>query len=189
MVSRQMAGLYVTVWAKSPLDSSIRNVKVSCVGCGIMGYLGNKGSDNYDFQGSISISMSLHHSTFCFVCAHLASGQNQGDLARRNSDVAEILKRTNFSRKISSIHSPRTIMGHECDRILWYSKGLKEISYERGEYIFSDHRPVSAIFTTAMDVLCNRKVEKSLSLSIKLMEAEDLLYPDIVKLPVHIQSE
>ncbi|KAH9329589.1 hypothetical protein KI387_001697, partial [Taxus chinensis] len=110
IVSRQMAGLYVTVWAKSPLDSSIRNVKVSCVGCGIMGYLGNK--------GSISISMSLHHSTFCFVCAHLASGQNQGDLARRNSDVAEILKRTNFPRKISTIHSPRTIMGH--DEIIWF---------------------------------------------------------------------
>ncbi|KAE8730673.1 Type I inositol 1,4,5-trisphosphate 5-phosphatase CVP2 [Hibiscus syriacus] len=37
----------------------------------MMGYLGNK--------GSISISMSLHRTSFCFVCSHLTSGKKEGD--------------------------------------------------------------------------------------------------------------
>jgi hypothetical protein len=42
IASKQMVGLFVSVWVKSDLRRSIRNVKVSCIGCGLMGYLGNK---------------------------------------------------------------------------------------------------------------------------------------------------
>ncbi|RZS19753.1 hypothetical protein BHM03_00052186 [Ensete ventricosum] len=40
--------------------------------------------------------MTLHRTTFCFVCTHLASGERDGDEVRRNSDVMEIMKRTRF---------------------------------------------------------------------------------------------
>lgn len=109
--SKQMVGLFLTVWVRSELRESVRNLKVSCVGRGLMGYLGNK--------GSISVSMLLHQTSFCFVCSHLTSGQKEGDELRRNSDVMEILKKTRFPRVqgIGDDKSPETILGH--DRVIW----------------------------------------------------------------------
>ncbi|MCO5601977.1 hypothetical protein L7F22_056104 [Adiantum nelumboides] len=111
VASKQMVGLFVSVWIRNELRQNVRNVKVSCIGCGLMGYLGNK--------GSISISMCLHQTTFCFVCSHLASGQKDGDEIRRNADVAEILKRTQFRRSqdINGSGLPETILEH--DRVIW----------------------------------------------------------------------
>lgn len=42
VASKQMVGIFVTVWVKSELRDHVRNMKVSCVGRGLMGYLGNK---------------------------------------------------------------------------------------------------------------------------------------------------
>lgn len=36
---------------------------------------------------------------------------------------------------------------------MWFGKGIQQLSYVRGESKFSDHRPVSALFTTEVDVL------------------------------------
>ncbi|RZC90332.1 hypothetical protein C5167_031044, partial [Papaver somniferum] len=87
--SKQMVGIFLCVWVRTDLNQHVSNLKVSCVGRGIMGYLGNK--------GSVSISMTLHRTTFCLVCTHLTSGE-KGDEVRRNSDVTEILKKTKFSQ-------------------------------------------------------------------------------------------
>lgn len=40
--SKQMVGIFLCVWVRSDLCTRITNLKVSCVGRGIMGYLGNK---------------------------------------------------------------------------------------------------------------------------------------------------
>lgn len=40
--SKQMVGIYITVWARTELHQYISNLGVSCVGCGILGRLGNK---------------------------------------------------------------------------------------------------------------------------------------------------
>ncbi|XP_010529857.1 PREDICTED: type I inositol polyphosphate 5-phosphatase 8-like isoform X2 [Tarenaya hassleriana] len=106
--SKQMVGIFLCVWVRDDLCKHITNLKVSCVGRGIMGYLGNK--------GSISISMSLHQTSLCFVCTHLTSGEREGDEFRRNSDVMEILKRTRFSRSCKDL-GPETIMNH--DKVIW----------------------------------------------------------------------
>ncbi|KAL8153693.1 LOW QUALITY PROTEIN: hypothetical protein V2J09_011453 [Rumex salicifolius] len=111
VVSKQMVGIFLTVWIRKDLRDHVRNVKVSCIGRGLMGYLGNK--------GSISVSMLLKETSFCFVCSHLTSGQKEGDELRRNSDVMEILKKTRFPRVTSmpDEKSPETITEH--DRIIW----------------------------------------------------------------------
>lgn len=236
--SKQMVGIFLCVWVRADLFKHISNLKVSCVGRGIMGYLGNK--------GSISISMTLHQSTFCFVCTHLTSGEKEGDEIRRNSDVTEILKRTRFfpsRRKIGQCLSPESILEHDkiiwlgdlnyrlivgrgdthellskndwealfekdqlsieqkagrvfngweegriyfaptykyladsdhyvalsskskeksrtpawCDRILWKGEGLKQIHYIRGESRFSDHRPVSSLFSVDVKLAVENK--------------------------------
>lgn len=59
--------------------------------------------------------MSLHQTSFCFICSHLTSGQKEGDELRRNSDVMEILRKTRFPRVhgIGDENSPETILEHE----------------------------------------------------------------------------
>ena len=134
VASKQMVGVFLTVWVKSDIRDDVHNMKVSCVGRGLMGYLGNKvyltiyfNSGVYNelgketisfcwiFQGSISISMSLHQTSFCFICSHLTSGQKDGDELRRNSDVMEILRKTRFPpvHDIGDEYSPQTILEHE----------------------------------------------------------------------------
>ncbi|XP_024402190.1 type I inositol polyphosphate 5-phosphatase 10 [Physcomitrium patens] len=111
VASKQMVGVFISIWVRSDLRRYVHNVKVSVVGCGILNYLRNK--------GAVSVSMSLHQTSFCFVCTHLTSGLKEGDEFRRNADVADVLRRTTFPRldKLSGIHLPETIMAH--DRIIW----------------------------------------------------------------------
>lgn len=111
VASKQMVGIFVTVWVRSQLWRHVHNVKVSTVGLGLMHYLGNK--------GSISVSMCLHHTSFCFVCSHLTSGDKDGDQLRRNTDFTEILRRTKFPRLVTlfGVELPETILAH--DRVVW----------------------------------------------------------------------
>ncbi|KAI4313646.1 hypothetical protein L6164_026605 [Bauhinia variegata] len=104
IISKQMVGILISVWVRSDLRPFIRHPTVSCVGCGIMGCLGNK--------GSVSVRFLLHETSFCFVCSHLASGGREGDEKYRNSNVAEIFSRTSFPRG-PLLDQPRKILGHE----------------------------------------------------------------------------
>lgn len=47
--SKQMVGIFLCVWVRDDLRKRITNLKVSCVGRGIMGYLGNKVSPRYAY--------------------------------------------------------------------------------------------------------------------------------------------
>lgn len=42
IVSKQMVGIYVSVWVQRRLRRHVNNLKVSSVGVGLMGYMGNK---------------------------------------------------------------------------------------------------------------------------------------------------
>ncbi|CAN4087574.1 unnamed protein product [Withania somnifera] len=107
IISKQMVGILISVWVKNDLRSFIRNPSVSCVGCGVMGCLGNK--------GAVSVRFQLHQTSLCFVCSHLASGGREGDEKNRNSNVGEIFSRTIFPRgHSSSLQLPRKILDHDC---------------------------------------------------------------------------
>ncbi|XP_073139541.1 type I inositol polyphosphate 5-phosphatase 8-like [Henckelia pumila] len=101
--SKQMVGIFLCVFVAEDLCEYITGLRISCVGRGVLGRLGNK--------GSVSISMALHGTTFCFVCTHLASGEKESDVMRRNLDVLKILNSTTFP------DSPSTILGH--NNIIW----------------------------------------------------------------------
>ncbi|XP_022990276.1 type IV inositol polyphosphate 5-phosphatase 3 isoform X1 [Cucurbita maxima] len=108
IVSKQMVGVFLTVWVRRSLRRHIQNVNVSTVGVGVMGYIGNK--------GSISVSMSIYQTLFCFICTHLTSGEKDGDELKRNADVSEIHRRTQF-HPLNGIGFPKVIHDHE--RIIW----------------------------------------------------------------------
>ncbi|XP_061371176.1 type IV inositol polyphosphate 5-phosphatase 9-like isoform X2 [Gastrolobium bilobum] len=105
IISKQMVGILISVWARRDLSPFIQHPSVSCVGCGIMGCLGNK--------GSVSVRFMLHETSFCFVCSHLASGGREGDEKHRNSNVTEIFSRTSFP-KGPMLDLPRRILDHDC---------------------------------------------------------------------------
>lgn len=42
IISKQMVGILISVWVRRHLRPFIQHTSVSCVGCGIMGCLGNK---------------------------------------------------------------------------------------------------------------------------------------------------
>jgi hypothetical protein len=63
-------------------------------------------------QGSISVSMSIYQTHFCFICCHLTSGEKEGDELKRNADVQEIHRRTIFN-PVSRVNMPKTIYDHE----------------------------------------------------------------------------
>lgn len=42
IISKQMVGILISVWVRNELRPHVSNSSVSCVGCGVMGCLGNK---------------------------------------------------------------------------------------------------------------------------------------------------
>jgi hypothetical protein len=128
IVSKQMVGIFLTIWVRKSLRRHIQNVNVSTVGVGVMGYIGNK--------GSISVSMSIYQTFFCFICSHLTAGEKIADAIKRNTDAQEILRRTHFnSMSISTL--PKTIPDHE--RIIWLGDLNYRInlSYEKTRELIS----------------------------------------------------
>ncbi|KAJ6775017.1 TYPE IV INOSITOL POLYPHOSPHATE 5-PHOSPHATASE 9 [Salix purpurea] len=128
-----MVGIFLSVWVRKELVPHIGHLRVDSVGRGIMGRLGNK--------GCISISMSLHQTSFCFVCSHLASGEKEGDELKRNADVAEILKSTQFPKicKHRPRRAPERIVDH--DRIIWLGdlNYRVALSYEETKVLLEDN--------------------------------------------------
>ncbi|RLN18033.1 type IV inositol polyphosphate 5-phosphatase 3-like [Panicum miliaceum] len=194
-------------------------------------------------QGSISVSMSVHETHFCFVCCHLTAGEKNGDELKRNADADKILKRTVFS-PTGRVGVPQRIYDHErviwlgdlnyrlnlsyettheliskkdwdgvfekdqlkrelrkgctfdgwiegairfaptykyefnsekCDRILSYGKGTRLLSYKRAELTCSDHRPVTAVFISEVEVFVHRKFQRALNFTNAEVEDNLLL--------------
>ncbi|KAJ4951358.1 hypothetical protein NE237_028190 [Protea cynaroides] len=128
IVSKQLVGIFLSIWVRRSLRRHIQNLKVSTVGVGVMGYIGNK--------GSVSVSMSVYQTLFCFICSHLTSGEKDGDEQKRNADVQEIHRRTHFN-PVSGVGFPKTIFDHE--RIIWFGDLNYRInlSYERTRQLIS----------------------------------------------------
>ncbi|CAK8561263.1 unnamed protein product [Lathyrus sativus] len=122
---KQMVGIFVSVWMKKELIQYVGHLRICRTSRGIMGCLGNK--------GCISVSMSFYQTSFCFICSHLASGEKEGDELRRNLDVIEILKNTQFPKICKTQYSrmPDKILDH--DRIIWFGDLNYRISLSRDD--------------------------------------------------------
>ncbi|KAI4302533.1 hypothetical protein MLD38_038266 [Melastoma candidum] len=106
VLSKQMVGIFVTVWAREDACEFISHPNVSCVGCGLMGCLGNK----------CRLDSCCEKRASAWFAAIWHRGGKEGDERRRNSDAAEILKRTSFPR-CPSHDLPTKILEH--DLVIW----------------------------------------------------------------------
>jgi hypothetical protein len=57
--SKQMVGIFLCVWVRADLCKHVSNLKVSCVGRGIMGYLGNKVSYSKSSKHNMHYAVSF----------------------------------------------------------------------------------------------------------------------------------
>ena len=66
------------------------------------------------------------------------------------------------------------ILSCRCDRILWYGRGLGQLSYVRSESRFSDHRPVYSVFSAEVESINQSRIQK-MSCSSSQLDIEELL--------------
>ncbi|EFJ47134.1 hypothetical protein VOLCADRAFT_105199 [Volvox carteri f. nagariensis] len=88
VASKQLVGVYLSVWVRRRLLPAVRGVQVTTVATGFGGYLGNK--------GAVAARLRLYDSSLVFVASHLTAGDAEGDELRRNADVHDILRRAVF---------------------------------------------------------------------------------------------
>ncbi|KAI3801022.1 hypothetical protein L1987_29122 [Smallanthus sonchifolius] len=228
VASKQMVGIYLTIWIKNDLRDHVRNMKVSCVGRGLMGYLGNKEGDelrrNADVMeilrktwfprvqgsrdekspqtildhdrviwlGDLNYRIALsYRSAKALVEAHDWRALLENDQLRIEQRSGRVFDGWNEGRiyfpptykysNNSDIYACNDMHQKEkkrtpawCDRILWYGRGLHQMSYVRGESRFSDHRPVYSIFIAEVESINHCKIKKNTSCSSRI-EVEELL--------------
>ncbi|KJZ77242.1 hypothetical protein HIM_03563 [Hirsutella minnesotensis 3608] len=89
IVSQQMTGILLLIYASPELAPAISNVSVKQVGTGLLGYFGNK--------GAVTARLVLGETTrMVFTNCHLASGASPSHMDRRFWDVGQILSKTQF---------------------------------------------------------------------------------------------
>uniref|UniRef100_A0A383VSK7 Rho-GAP domain-containing protein n=1 Tax=Tetradesmus obliquus TaxID=3088 RepID=A0A383VSK7_TETOB len=122
VVSKQLVGVYLTVWARKRTARHVRGVQTTSAATGFGGYLGNK--------GAVAARLRVHDAGLLLVASHLASGDAEGDELRRNADVADILRRCTFSadqQPGQSLNGSTSSNGHwgssssilEHDNVVW----------------------------------------------------------------------
>lgn len=88
LASRQLVGVYLTVWVRHALLPAVRGVQALSVGTGILGLMGNK--------GAVAVRLRLHDSSLCIINSHLSSGEGPDSLQRRLYDYGEVVRRGYF---------------------------------------------------------------------------------------------
>lgn len=86
LLDKSMVGIMFVIFVKASLHSCITDVKYALTYTGSYGVTGNK--------GGVSISMKIHDSPLCFVCAHFHA--NRDAVAARNLDYHLICENTEF---------------------------------------------------------------------------------------------
>ena len=59
IVSKQMVGIYVSIWVRKRLRRHINNLKVSPVGVGLMGYMGNKVTQFFHANSALPYKLEI----------------------------------------------------------------------------------------------------------------------------------
>ncbi|KAG4304877.1 hypothetical protein PORY_001552 [Pneumocystis oryctolagi] len=108
VVSKQLVGILLLVYAHKAISPSLTSITTSFVGCGIMGIMGNK--------GAVAIRLIIWDTVFCFVNSHLAAMRSQVD--RRNQNFREICRKMYFHEdKSHKDKTPKSLF--DCDHLIW----------------------------------------------------------------------
>ncbi|KAG2617907.1 hypothetical protein PVAP13_3NG258062 [Panicum virgatum] len=208
LISKQMVGVFLSVWVRRSLQKHIQNVQVSIVGVGTRGFIGNKRNGNveeihrrtvfgnpvhilglpqkiHDHERIIWLGDLNYRLNLSYERAHeLISKQDWNGLFEKDQLKKELGKGCTFDGWVEGAISFPPTYKYEfnsekyvsdatksgrtpawCDRILSYGKGTRLLSYKRAELLFSDHRPVSAVYMADVEVFVHRKFQRALTLT------------------------
>lgn len=150
VMSEQMFGLLLLVYASPEIAPTISNVSTKQTGTGIGGWFANK--------GAVSTRLVLGETTrMVFVNCHLASGASNNNLDRRCADAKHVVSKTRFDPVVhAGVESDESEEIGEEDFAFWFGDlnyrldGLPGddirrllMLHTRGEYGGSDDRPVT----------------------------------------------
>ncbi|EMR08552.1 hypothetical protein PNEG_03033 [Pneumocystis murina B123] len=122
IVSKQLVGILLFIYAHKIISPSLTSVMTSFVGCGIMGIMGNK--------GAVAVRLTIWDTVFCFVNSHLAAMKSQ--VERRNQDFHEICRRLQFyDEDMSKNKKSKSLF--DCDHLIWCG----DLNYRIDMSIFS----------------------------------------------------
>ncbi|EOY19489.1 DNAse I-like superfamily protein, putative isoform 5, partial [Theobroma cacao] len=128
---KQMVGIFLTVWTRKELVQHVSHLRISCVGRGILGCLGNKQLKIEREAGRVFKGWKEGKIYFAPTYKY-SDGSN-----RYAGETVE----TKSKRRTPAW----------CDRILWHGSKIYQLSYGRKESRFSDHRPVCATFWVSVE--------------------------------------
>eukprot|EP00300_Choanocystis_sp_HF-7_P017358 c19708_g1_i2.p1 GENE.c19708_g1_i2~~c19708_g1_i2.p1 ORF type:complete len:475 (+),score=119.39 c19708_g1_i2:41-1465(+) len=90
---RQLVGVYLVVFVRGDHSINVSDVRSESVGCGLGGWMGNK--------GGIGVRFNLCDTSICFVNSHLDADKERVD--GRNADMNEIYKQIAFKAPDSPV--------------------------------------------------------------------------------------
>nr|BAD54683.1 putative inositol polyphosphate 5-phosphatase II [Oryza sativa Japonica Group] len=187
VVSKQMVGIYVSVWVSRKLRQHVNNLEVASVGVGLLGYMGNKAVTHQGTRRQIFWFGDLNYRIDMpdAEIRDLVSMKRWDDLLKSDQLTKELTNGNTFAGwKEGLINFPPTYkyetnsskyvgekpdeVGNKrspawCDRILWLGKGIKQLSYWSSGLNLSDHRPVSSTFIVEVEVFNQRKLQRLLN--------------------------
>ncbi|KID81122.1 phosphatase family protein [Metarhizium guizhouense ARSEF 977] len=114
VMSEQMTGLLLMIYASSEVARTITNVSTKQVDTGHLGYFGNK--------GAVTSRLVLGEATrIVFVNSHLASGAGSSYLDRRCCDIDQVLAKTKFEPVIhAGVSENKGEMIGDEDFVFWF---------------------------------------------------------------------
>ena len=89
VAEQQLIGHLLLIYASAEVATEVKSVSTTSVGCGVGGFMGNK--------GAVTARLVLGETTrLVFIDSHLSAGADKGALERRNWDAQQIIQRTRF---------------------------------------------------------------------------------------------
>ncbi|CAI5465468.1 unnamed protein product [Closterium sp. Yama58-4] len=161
IVSRQMAGILITVWARASFAPLIRDVEVGAVPRGFGRTLGNK--------GAVAVRMSVCGRSVAVISCHLAA--HMEGVAKRNEDWRRIYRHLSFYR-------PQTTLAAASSAAKAAGGGLKASRDDDWRCIYchlSFYRPPTTLALTASSAA------KAAGGGLKGEDLEDMTTPELAE--------
>ncbi|ONM38715.1 Type I inositol polyphosphate 5-phosphatase 1 [Zea mays] len=178
IISKQMVGVYLSIWVRRSLRKHIQSLKVSTVGVGAMGYIG-------DLNYRINLPYEKTHELISKQDWNKLFGKDQLKVELKKGHLFEgwtegvinfpptYKYKVNSEKYISDDNKSGRRTPAWCDRILSHGKGMRLLSYKTVDLRLSDHRPVTAVYMADVEVFSSKKLQRALTFTDA--EAEEQL--------------
>jgi alpha-tubulin suppressor-like RCC1 family protein len=146
VATKRLVGVWMCVFARAPIAALCSNVATATCAVGILNRVGNK--------GAVAIRFRIADTTLCFVCSHLAAGDDADALEKRCVDYSDICAGLQFADG-SNADDAVSIFDHQ--RLLWLGDLNFRLNGLEREQVFAAVRNNDLAALLAADELLQTK--------------------------------